>query len=121
MARVNEDSNWRRAERFNAAARITVTAGKDKFSGIMRDISLKGISFRSEDLIETEETCLFEIALPDGPVVKTKGIFMWKRPLGREHLYGVDFTRIGFFANRRLKKWLAHRAEIFKGKVWKPN
>ena len=79
--------------------------GEDKFySGLSKDISMKGVRLETVDELPLGARFIFEIFFPNKKRIKPKGRVVWAKVIGDIHYYGVEFHGVNIFDKIRLAK-----------------
>ncbi|MDI6640906.1 MAG: PilZ domain-containing protein [Elusimicrobiota bacterium] len=86
---------------------------KDRiFHGITRNISLGGIAIETEQHLRVGDIYEFKFMLPSGEIIKPKGNVVWEQLSAiNTNLYGVKFTKLGFFQKLKLKKFIQNQLQ----------
>lgn len=87
--RLNSNVFRRKYERFNVNSDIRINLGGREISGQMKTLSVGGLSFSAEDLIEKGSLVTMKIASPTGEgEIEVQGRIVWSE---EKKAYGVQF------------------------------
>ena len=102
---------------FSTALDIYYIGVKEPISqGIVKNISLGGMSFETDNEFATGSDLEFRFDLGENKWVKVKGMVMWQTPSSGSFIYGIMFTKVSFFDKLKLKKFMKH-ALVKNGQV----
>ena len=104
----------RKYPRMNVICSVTIKNLAERYTGIIRNICAYGICVETEhDLSKLGGDLGFEFSLPNGPIVKVKGVIQWGAPHDNVFLYGIRFTSISFFSKIRLMLYINREIRKF--------
>lgn len=101
--RLKTPEQRRQHERFNVNSDIRVNLGGREISGQMKTLSVGGLSFSAEDLIEKGSLVTMKISNPNGAGdIEVEGRIVWSE----EHkAYGVQFQNASQGIVERITNW----------------
>ena len=74
------------------------------YTGLSKDISMKGIRLETVDELSVGTKFIFEIFLPNKKCIKPKGKIVWSKVVENIYYYGVEFYGVNIFDKIRLAK-----------------
>ena len=101
--RLKSPAFRRRYERFNVNSDIRINLGGREISGQMKTLSVGGLSFSAEDLIEKGSLVTMKIASPTGEgEIEVQGRIVWSE---EKKAYGVQFQDASQGIVDRITSW----------------